>query len=108
MAHQSVIASLVSVKEAAAQAEVSYDTILNAIKSDQLKAVQPGGRKYLIMKRDLKKWIEEYKPQPVKTTPTLFVTDNSRNVEIRNQAADLMLEGNRLFEKAYNLLKEIA
>ena len=107
MRKESVIASLISVKEAAQRAKLTNSQILNAIKAGQLKAVQPGGRKYLIMKRDLVQYLNDYKPQTT-TTPLFTVPDNRRNIEIRNQAANLMLQGNRLLEQAYNLLKEIA
>ena len=110
MRNESLIQSLITVKDAAKKAQLPYMTVLEAVNTGKLKAFQPGGRKWLIHKKDLEIYLDEYKPKPIieNTNSELFVTENNRNIELRNQAIELMREGNLLFGKAYDLLKEIA
>lgn len=72
MPKESVIKSLLSLQQAVEKTGIGYDTLLTAVKSGQLVAFRPGGRKYLIHKKDLKAYLDQFKPQPKPTTVPLF------------------------------------
>lgn len=107
-----IIAQLIDTNELAAKYGVNYTFVMDAIKRKKLSTIQPAGRqgKHFIYLPEAERWAKTIKNRPTRklqTPPQLFASDNSRNIEIRNQAADLMLQANKLFEQAYNLLKEI-
>ena len=113
MATAKLIEQLIDTNEVAARYGVNYTFVLDAIKRKKLATIQPAGRqgKHFIYIPEAERWAKTIKNRPTRklqVPPELFTVDNSRNIEIRNQAADLMLQGNRLLEQAYNLLKEIA
>ena len=110
MPTEKLLDQYLNTNEAAEYIDMQYATLLWHIGHGNIKTIQPTGPggKYFIFKAELDRFKATRKVNKPEPAPELFIADNSRNVEIRNQAADLMLEGNRLLEKAYNLLKEIA
>jgi len=81
--------------------------LLSSVKSGKLRAFQPGGRKYLVHKKDLNVYLREINPKPVQPEP-IVQPENDRTIEVGNQAALLMIQANALIAKAQELLKEIA
>lgn len=107
MPKESVIKSLYSLQQIVDKTGISYDMLLTSVKSGKLKAFQPGGRKYLVHKRDLNAYLAELNSKPVQ--PQLFTEiENSQTIQVGNQAALLMIQANALIAKAQELLKEIA
>ena len=111
MATPKLVDQLIPTKELAGMFDIPYQTLMANIASGKINAFQPSGKggKQFVYLPEMKKFMQTYRPhRKPESSPSLFSPDNSSNKEIAKEAAELMLQGNRLFEKAYNLLKEIA
>jgi excisionase family DNA binding protein len=107
MSKESVIKSLYSLQQIVDKTGIGYDMLLSSVKSGKLKAFQPGGRKYLVHKKDLNAYLSELSQSPVQQN-VLPEPKKDQTIELGNQAALLMIQANALIAKAQQLLKEIA
>jgi hypothetical protein len=112
MATAKLIEQLIDTNEVAARFGVNYTFVLDAIKRKKLATIQPAGRqgKHFIYIPEAERWAKTIKNRPTRklqVPPELFTVDNSRNIEIANTAADLMIQANKLIATAQQLLEEI-
>jgi hypothetical protein len=110
MATPKLVDQLIPTKELAGMFDIPYQTLMANIASGKINSFQPSGKggKQFVYLPEMKKFMQTYRPhRRPESSPSLFSSDNNTNKEIAKQAAELMLQGNLLFEKAYNLLKEI-